>query len=188
MNQIAGFNWLDFLIFFLVIASMAIGYAQGLLRQVITLAALYIGTVLGAQYYAVVSGWIRAVLFDPTANRFQDAFAFFVILVVVSSIINWLAYDAYRATKLQFSPLVDQLGGAILGLVTVMIFISIALPIIKFASAESWPWGDTARQYVQLGLGYSKLKGIFDYLTPVLVATIRPWLPSTLPALFDFLR
>ena len=188
MNQIAGFYWLDFLIFFLVIASMAIGYTQGLLRQVIALAALYIGTVLGAQYYAVVSSWIRAVLFDPTANQFQDAFAFFVILVVVSSIINWLAYDAYRATKLQFSPLVDQLGGVLLGLVTVMIFISIAHPIVAFATTEAWPWGDSVRQYINLGMRYSRVLPIFDALNPALSASVGFWMHTSLPPFFNLTR
>ena len=41
--------WLDVVILFLLVLGLGIGYAQGLVRQAIGLAALYIGAILGAQ-------------------------------------------------------------------------------------------------------------------------------------------
>jgi uncharacterized membrane protein required for colicin V production len=185
MNLIAGFNWLDFLIFFLIIASMAVGFATGLLRQVISLAALYIASILGAQYYTVVSGWISRFSLQ-SGNRFQDAFAFLVIVIVVSSIINWLAFDAYRSTRIRLVPLVDQLGGAILGLVTMVITISLVLPVIAFATGEPWPWSEPTRQLVMTGMQTSRVLPIFEQLKPLLLSALRPWLPAGLPSIFNF--
>ncbi len=189
MNLIAGFNWLDFLIFFLVISSMAIGYAQGLLRQMIGLAALYIGMILGAQYYPLIGDWIRTLSFQSAVpNKFLNAFSFFIILIIVSSIVNWLAYDAYRSTKLRIVPLVDQLGGTMLGLVTITILISIVLPVIGFATSEPWPWSEQARQIILEGFQSSRLLTIFIAFKPLLLTGLQPWMPSGLPSLFDFYR
>lgn len=185
MNLIAGFNWLDFLIFFLIIVSMAIGFATGLLRQVISLAALYIASILGAQYYTVVSGWIDRFSLQSSSNRFQDAFAFLVIVIVVTSIINWLAFDAYRSTRIRLVPLVDQLGGVILGLVTMVIAISLVLPVITFATGEPWPWSEPTRQFVMTGMQASNVLPIFHQFKPLLLAALRPWLPAGLPSLFN---
>lgn len=189
MNFIAGFNWLDFVIFFLIIAGMAIGLTQGLLRQIIGLAALYIGTILGAQYYRVIGDWIRTLAFQSAApNRVLNAFSFFVILVFVSSIINWLAHDTYRSTKLQLAPLIDQLGGAILGLVTLIILISIMLPVLGFAISEPWPWNEPARQFITEGMRTFRLLPVFNALKPLLLSALGPWLPAGLPSLFDLTR
>ncbi|MDE3091233.1 MAG: CvpA family protein, partial [Chloroflexota bacterium] len=182
-------NWLDFLIFFLIIAGMAIGYAQGLLRQVIGLAALYIGAVLGAQYFSVIGDWIRMFSFQSaSSSRFLNAFSFFVILILVSSIINWLAYDAYRSTKLRIFPLVDQLGGTVVGLATAMIALSLVLPVLAFATNEPWPWSESTRLFVIGGLQSSRLIVIFDEFKPLLLNALAPWLPAGLPALFSLYR
>ena len=188
MNLIAGFNWLDLLIFFLIIMSMAVGYAQGLLRQVIGLAALYIGAILGAQYYTVISDAIRHLAFQAGTSRFLNAFSFFVILIFVSAVINWLAHDAYHSTKLQLFPLVDQLGGALLGLVTMAVLISLALPVINFATSEPWAWSETARQLIATGFQTSHFLPFFDEFKPLLLGALRPWLPAGLPSLFDLSR
>lgn len=188
MNLIGGFNWLDILIFFLIIMSMAVGFAQGLLRQVIGLAALYIGAILGAQYYTVIGDIIRTLSLQTSSNRFLNAFSFFVILIFVTSVINWLAYDAYRSTRIRLVPLIDQLGGTLLGLATMMILLSIVLPVISFSTSEPWPWSETARQFILDGLGTSHLLPIFDNFKPLLLNALRPWLPSGLPSLFDLYK
>lgn len=185
MNLIAGFNWLDFLIFFLILVGMGIGFATGLLRQVISLAALYIGAVLGAQYYTVIADRIRSFAPQSSSDRFLSAFAFIVVLVVVTSIINWLAFDAYRSTQIRLVPLLDQLGGTVIALVTVTISLSLLLPVLTFATGEPWPWSEATRQFVLSGLDSSHVLPFFDQLKPLLLTALRPWLPAGLPALFN---
>jgi len=187
MNLIAGFNWLDFLIFFLIIASMTIGFVQGLLRQMIGLAALYIGTILGAQYYPLIGAGIRSLSIQTAVpGKVLNAFSFSVILAFVSSIVNWLAYDAYRSTKLRIAPAIDQLSGTILGLVSIVILMSIVLPVIAFATSEPWPWSEQARAFVATGLQTSRLLTIFDQFRPFLLSTLIPWLPAGVPSLFFY--
>ncbi len=184
MFSIGGLNWFDFLIIVLLAFGLAIGYMQGLLRQVIGLAALYIATILAAQYYVVVSGWIRFI-FPQTPLRFANAFGFFIILIVISSAINWLATDAYRMTKLRMFPLLDHLGGSIFGLVSMTIIITVAIPVLGFATSEALPVGEPTRFLIAQGLQTSRLAPLFDSLKPVLLHALGPWLPGGLPSIFN---
>ncbi len=176
--------WLDIVILLLLIVGLAIGYAQGLVRQVIGLAALYIGAILGAQYYTVVAGWVHA-LFPGPSSRAVNAFGFFVILIAVVSLLNWLAFDAYHATKLNLFPLIDHMGGSILGLITTVIIISFCVPILTFATGEPWPWSEAARYNLITGLQSSRFLVVFQLFTPGLLGTLAPWLPNGLPSIFN---
>lgn len=184
MNLISGLNWFDLAIIVALAAGIVIGYLQGLLRQVIGLAALYVATVLAAQYFTVVSGWIRAI-FPLTPLRFANALGFFIILVFISSAISWLATDAYRMTKLRMFPLLDHFGGSVLGLISMVIIITVALPVLGFASGEALPAGEPTRILIFQGLQTSKLGPVFDLLKPTLLRALGPWLPGGLPAIFN---
>lgn len=176
--------WLDVVILFLLVLGLGIGYAQGLVRQAIGLAALYIGTILGAQYYTVVAGWVHLLSPGPP-SRAVNAFGFFVILIFVVSIINWLANDAYHLSRLRIFPLVNVVGGALLGLLTTVILISVAAPILAFATGEAWPVAESARYNVITGLTSSRFLAIFGLFTPALLDTLKPWLPNGLPSIFN---
>lgn len=188
MNVVGGINWLDLVIFLAIFASMIVGYSQGLLRQIIALASLYIGSILGAQYFSVVSEWIRRLTFTPSTGKVVNAVAFFLILFFVTTVINWLAFDAYRSTKIRLAPLLDQLGGTILGLVTAVIVISVVIPVLTFATSEPWPWSEQARQLVLAGMQTSHIVPIFDEFKPLLLSALVPWLPAGLPSFLNLYK
>ena len=185
MSLLGGFNWLDLVILLLLIVSLGIGYVQGLLRQIIGLAALYIATILGTQYHTILSGWIRFIIFQPSPSKFLNALSFFIIVFVVWSVISWLVYDVYRSAKLRLFPLIDQLGGSIIGLVTAVCAITMILPVIAFAVSEPWPWSEAARFSVAAGLQTSRLVSVFDSFKYLLLNAIGPWLPAGLPSIFN---
>lgn len=181
---LGAFDWLDMLILLLIVVSLIVGYVQGMVRQLIGLVALYIAVVLGAQYYIPISDWIRAVMAQPT-SRFLNAIVFFIIVFFVWLIISWLAFDAYRSTKLQMFPILDQLGGAILSLLTLLITITLILPVLSFAVSEPWPGAEAPRQVIENGLQVSSLVTIFAALKPGLLNTLSPWLPHGMPSIFN---
>lgn len=183
MSLLGGLNWLDLFILITLIVGFGVGYVEGLLRQVIGLGALYVGAIIGAQYFTVVAGWIR-VIFSQAPSKFVNALAFFIILGVVTSVINWLFFDAYRSTRLRLFPLIDHLGGIVLGLVTTAITIGLALPVITFAVGEPWPLAEPTRFLVIEGLQTSRLLPVFDLLKPSLLDALGPWLPGGLPSIF----
>ncbi len=185
MNLLGGFNWLDLFLLLLAITSIGLGYQQGLLRQVIGLAALYIAAILGAQYFSVVGAWIRFITFQPNPNRFLNAISFFIIVVVVWLILTWLAFDAYRSVKFKLVPLIDQLGGGIIALVAMLITTSLVLSVVLFSIGETWPGGETVRMMIGAALETSRLVPMFESYKPMLLNTLGPWLPAGLPAIFN---
>ncbi len=186
MSLIAGLNWLDLLILVVFIVGMGMGYMQGFIRQVMGLAALYIGTILGAQYHLIVAGWLMQ--FFPSAPvRFVNAFGFVLILFLVTSIINWLASDAYGSGRVHMLPTFDHLAGSLLGLGTAFVVIALLLPVVRFAVGETWPWAwaESGRSTLLTGLNTSHLIYFFDQAKPELLAILTPWLPNGLPSIFN---
>lgn len=182
--NLGGFNWVDLIVLFLAIASLAVGFAQGMLRQIIGLAALYIATILATQYYTLFSDFIRAIIFQPT-SRFLNAISFFIIVIAVWSLISWLAFDAYSSTKVHLFPLLDQLGGTILSFVTLIATLALVLPIITFTVGETWPGNESTRVVIQQGLQTSRLVPVFEAIKPMFLSAIAPWLPHGLPSIFN---
>lgn len=184
MSLFGGFNWLDLALLVLLFVGVGIGFSQGLLRQILGLAALYIGAILGAQYYTVIAGWFHFLFPDPPV-RFVNALGFLIILLAVTSLINWLAYDAYKSTHLRIFPIIDRLSGSLLGLLTAAILISLLFPVVAFASGEQWPWAEGTRLLINYALETSRLIPLFDQFKPELLNALGPWLPGGLPSLFN---
>ncbi len=184
MNLVAGFNWLDALLLIGLLAGMIVGYAQGMVRQLIGLAALYIGAILGAQYYTVISRFIHWP-FPDAPDRFANSLGFFFILIAVTSIVSWLVLDTYKNTRLRLVPVVDTLAGSLLGLVTAVIVIGFVVPVIAFGTLEPWPWAEPTRYLISNGLTTSRLLPVFDLFEPSLLNTLGPWMPNGLPSIFN---
>lgn len=181
-----GFNWLDLVIIVLLLTGMAIGFTQGLVRQLIGLVALYIALVLATQFFRPLSQMFGDALNAPP-NTMSNAIAFFFILFLAMGLINYFALDAYKSTKLKIVPFVDQLTGMVLGVASMWIVISVAINVLNFAvNTQIWPGNsEITRVLIKNGLETSRLAEVTFSTLPMIVGTIRPWLPSGLPAIFD---
>ncbi len=184
MSMLSSLNWVDLTLLGILIAGGIFGYMQGLLREVVSLAALYIGAILSAQYYVMVANWIRA-FFPHAPVRFANAIGFLAILLFVTIVINWLVYDAYRSTRIKLLPLLDHIGGGFMGLVTAAVAITLLLPVLRFATSEMWPVGESARLILSGGLQISRVGATFNLAVPRLLDTLSPWLPGGLPSIFN---
>jgi membrane protein required for colicin V production len=181
----AGLNWVDLVILLIAVFSLVAGYVRGMLRQVIWLAALYIATILGAQYYSVVGGWIRALTFQEHSSRIVNAIAFLIIVFVISFLLSWLAADAYPVEKLKLLPWVNQIGGSVLALATMVVATSVVLWVLLFSTGEPWPGNEGLRFSLMGGLHSSLLVPIFESFKDPLLKAILPWLPAGLPSIFN---
>lgn len=180
---LAGLNLVDLIILLTLAFGLVIGYIQGILRQVIWLAALYIAIILGVQYHSLVGEWIRALTFQPHPSRIVNAVAFLIIVMVVSFLLSWLAADAYPTEKLKIFPLLNQVGGGVLALVTTTAVLSLLLRIVTFIVGEPWPGNESLRFTVTSGLQTSLLVPMLESLREPLLRTITPWLPAGIPAI-----
>jgi membrane protein required for colicin V production len=184
-NPLAAYNWLDLTIFLLLLTALAVGFAQGILRQVIGLAAFYIAIILGAQYYYPLSEFVRGVLFVRT-NALLESIVFLVIVIAVWMLLTWLAFDAYRSTKIHFAPLLDQLGGSVVALATIVAALALIAPVINFMVSEPWTGAENAHQVFSSAMRTSVLVKQLLVMKVQLISAIEPWMPYGIPSIFNF--
>lgn len=182
--SLTAFNGLDWILLLIITLALVIGYIQGILRQVIWLAALYIATILATQYHALVGDWIRQLTFQAHPSRIVNSVTFVIIVIVVSFVLSWLAADAYPTEKLKIFPLLNQLGGSILAVITTIVLLSVLLRIVNFAVSETWPNNEPIRLAIVNNLRTSLLVPSLDSLKEPIIKIIVPWLPGQiLPAI-----
>jgi uncharacterized membrane protein required for colicin V production len=173
-------SWLDVLMVVILVAAIGIGFHQGLLKQAFLLISMYISTVLSAQYYGYLSGLLRRIV--PTSSpQITDLLGFFVLLVAFTIVITWLAWTAYKETKLPTTVVIDNMTGSVLGAVIGLFVIALTLMLAQYAVRAPWPEGSTIKFALNLGLSNSALQSAFSAPMPILEAALRPWLPADLP-------
>jgi uncharacterized membrane protein required for colicin V production len=177
-------DWLDYVLLIVLLTGLTVGYVQGLLRQVINLAAMYLGAILAAQYSHLLGNILKAQLVT-TPGTLLSAAAFFIVLFGVTALLNFLTFDAYRHTRLALFPLLDRAGGMLLGLIASWILVTLAISILNAStSTQYWLSAEHIRQVLREGIRGSQIAAVTESTLPTILAAIAPWLPSGLPAIF----
>jgi uncharacterized membrane protein required for colicin V production len=177
-------NALDLIILALLALGMLVGWQQGLIRQLLGMAAFYVALVLGAQYHRLIGGWAMAIA--PYASWVAvDTLAFLLVFIVVLITFNWVGHQVYSDTHIPFFSFLDGLAGAFFGILAACLQVIIALSLVRFVLSISWIEWEGTRQVILQTFRTSALEPIFVGAAPMLYVLIRPWLPSGLPALFS---
>ena len=113
-----------------------------------------------------------------TANL---ALAFILILVLVSVLLNFILRRTYKDTELPGIRQIDQLGGLVVGFFVTSIYIGLAILVIAYVLNALA--GDITgfQQNAVFYFNNSALIPIFYKFLPIVLATLRPWMPKGLP-------
>lgn len=126
-------NWLDIAILALIIVPTLIGLKTGIIKAVLSLAGVIVGTILAGRYYIALS---EQLTFISQANL-ADIVAFALILIGVMLIATVLAAMLKWLVSAVMLGWINRLGGALLGFVLGAIFCSALLAIwAKFLGVE----------------------------------------------------
>jgi len=177
-------NWLDLTILLAILGFMGLGFAQGLVRRMIDLGALYLGVVTAALYEARISRWMDANL-GPSETPGREAFVFLVLLIFVVTLLNAVGYIGYRNTRLPIPGTIDRLSGLAVGLVTGFGWVLIALMLLHFITQTPWPSYDHVRRFFAHAWDRSLLVPAFAQGAPLVGKIISPWLKAGLPVIFS---
>jgi uncharacterized membrane protein required for colicin V production len=180
------FNWIDFVLIGLLLLGLALGYAQGFIRQLVGLAGIYIALVIATQFFVPLTLMFSSLTKTPPTTL-SNMVAFFSLLFVTMFVINLLGKDAYRSTKIKILPFADHLLGMILGVVSMWILVAVAVNVLAF-SVNTANWGGTAEGYrliLENGVSTSQIYQVTGSTLPMIVATIRVWFPGPFPAIFE---
>jgi membrane protein required for colicin V production len=131
-------NWLDAVLLFIFLVALVGGAKNGLVKTVISLAALIVGVVLAVRFYPEFGSWLQKVITSQTASR---AVAFIIILfgvVVIGSLASVVAGRLLSSTGLGW---IDKVGGAVMGLVIAAIVFGGILSLMVSSSRSGWMEG-----------------------------------------------
>lgn len=123
-------NWLDILIAILLLTSMISSAAQGITRELVSLAALVLGIVCGLWWYPEVGRYIE----PHAANKGIAGFVAFFFILFVCLALGWLVSKILRAIiKAGGLDWADRVMGAAFGLVRgVLAAAAVVLAIVSF--------------------------------------------------------
>ena len=118
-------NWLDIVILVLIVIPVIIGLKKGVVKAAFTVAGMVIGVMLAGRFSDSLGG---AMSFIPDPGWAKIiAFAIIIIVVMIIAVVAArLVTKLLKATMLNW---INQLGGAVLGLVLGGIFCAAILSI-----------------------------------------------------------
>ena len=126
-------NWLDIVIIVALAISTFLGLRTGIIKAVLSLAGVVVGVVLAGRYYIALADVLP--FFSETSDV-AKVVAFAIILIGVMAIAVVLARLLKWAASVIMLNWVNQLGGAVFGLILGAIFCGALLAIwVKWLGA-----------------------------------------------------
>jgi len=183
-------SWLnpfDILIAFALIGGVIWGFTHGMVRMALSIVVLYLAVVLAMSFHVRVGKWILYLSGQGLPQAAAELSAFLFILILTTTVVNFALNRAFKETELPAIRQIDQLGGLVLGFVLVATWIGVVLVGLVFIMNTPGVGSDAFRANV---LGYmrkSMLVPIFEDVWPIMLATLKPWMPKgQLPDIFSF--
>lgn len=183
MDLIGQLTWFDLVIILALIGGVFAGFTQGMIRYVLNSVAVIVAFVLAAQLKGPIIellGFWRA--FTPEGRELLV----FIILFIGFVIAGFFVVRAlYHRTRLPIVRQLDEIGGAIFGLIFVAMIITFQLLVYDSFFMGGGQTGGFVADYYE-ALNDSVLVQFFrDTIIPTAGFLARPFVPSEIA---DLLR
>ncbi len=181
MDLLTRLSWIDLAIIVVLAAGVFIGFTQGAIRYLLNCAAVLVAFVLAAQLKGPIVGLLGFWTAFSAPGR---ELLIFVILFFGLVIGGWFTIRAmYHRTRLPVPRQLDELAGALLGLLWVALLITFHLAVYDsyfLAGAEPRGWVGGYWEALNESL-------IVEYFRQALLPTagflVRPFVPSSVAQL-----
>jgi uncharacterized membrane protein required for colicin V production len=178
---LARLSWVDLAIIVILAGGVFVGFTQGMIRYVLNALAVIVAFILAAQLKGPIVGLLGFwTAFSPGGRELLV----FVLLFFGFVLAGWFTIRAmYRRTRLPIARQLDELGGAIFGLVFAALLISLHLVVYDsffLAGGQTSGW---------VGSYYDALNDslIVEFFRETLIPTAgflaRPFVPSEIAQL-----
>lgn len=191
MQIVALIPWLDIFLVLLFVGLVALGFWQGLLREIWLLLSLYLSAILASLYGDYLAGLVGARIEEVgpagSAGSVSSAMGFFIVFALGVIVLFAILAALFANLRLRASLLwLDKVGGISLGLITSFVLTAIIAYVLYALLGGPGPHQEYAFFAILRNQRLtSPLLHAFLVSRPVILATIRPWLPGGLPT---FLR
>ena len=182
MELLTRLSWIDLVIIIALAAGVFVGFTQGTIRYLLNCVAVLVAFVIAAQLKGPIVGLLGFwTAFSPAGRELLV----FVLLFFGLVIAGWFTTRAlYRQTRLPVPKQLDELAGALLGLLWVALLITFHLVVYDsyYVGVGAEPAGWVGGYYEALGDSL-----IVEYFRQALIPTagflVRPFVPETVARL-----
>jgi membrane protein required for colicin V production len=124
-------NSLDIALLLIVVLSIFSSFRKGLSREIIGLAAVALGLLLGAWFYGSASVYVQPYFNSPLAAKLAGFFIVFALVFLAGVLVRFIVGKFLRVTRLSFF---DHLLGAAFGAVRgLLIAVALLTGVMAFA-------------------------------------------------------
>lgn len=181
MELLTRLSWIDLAVIIVMAAGVFIGFTQGAIRYLLNSLAVLVAFVLAAQLKGPIVGLLGFWTAFSAAGR---ELLVFVLLFFGLVVAGWFTIRAlYRRTRLPVPKQLDELAGAVLGLVWVALLITFHMVVYDsffLDGAEPRGWVGSYWEALNDSL-------IVDYFRQALLPTVgfllRPFVPEPISQL-----
>jgi membrane protein required for colicin V production len=130
-------NWLDVVLGLILIVSVIAAFRNGLTREIIRLAAVVVGFVLGLWFYGWAGGFLEPHLKSRQAAHFAGFAIVFCGVLLVGALLGFVLGKFLRVTGLSFF---DHLLGAVFGVLrAALIAVVLVTGLMAFSHGDAPP-------------------------------------------------
>jgi len=170
--MVPGFRPIEVIVLLLMVAFVALGYKQRIIRGVMALFILYFATGMAASFYEVASPYIGAP-FGGKPTLSNKTLAFIVLTAVIWIALEALGRAMFADTTLPMLGILDNLGGLL-----VYLIVGILVATLLFnAVGYGWARGSHNR---------ARLRPQFRQVLRIHYSTQFFWFPGRTPPIYRY--
>lgn len=183
MDLLGQLTWFDLVIILILIVGVFVGFTQGMIRYVLNSVAVLVAFVLGSQLKGPV---VDLLPFWRAFTVEGRELLIFIILFVLFVVAGWFVVRAlYHRTRLPIPRQLDEIGGAIFGLVWIAMIITFHLLVYDSYYASGGDPTGFVGAYTD-AMNASVLVQFFrDILIPTAGFLARPFVPGDIAQLLE---
>lgn len=181
MELLARLSWVDLAIILVLAVGVFAGFTQGIIRYVLNSLAVIVSFIVAAQLTGPIVDLLRFwTAFTPAGRELL----IFVLLFFGFVIGSWFAIRAlYARTRLPVPKALDEIGGAVLGLLYVALLIGFHLVVYDSYFLGEGDAGGWVAGYYELMNSSLIVTFIRETLVPAAGFIARPFVPDEIARL-----
>ena len=181
MELLAELSWFDLVIIGLLAAGVFVGFTQGMIRYVLNAVAVIVAFVLASQLKEPIFDLLRFwAAFTPAGRELL----IFWVLFAGFTIAGWFVIRAlYRRTRLPIVRQLDEIGGAIFGLIFVALVLTFQLVVLDSFFLTGNDTGGWVAGYYEALNGSLIVQFFRETLIPTAGFLARPFVPDEIARL-----
>jgi uncharacterized membrane protein required for colicin V production len=176
VETLQSLSWVDLAIVMVLAVGVFAGFTQGTIFYLLNCLALLVAFVVAAQ---LTEPLLDLLSFWQAFTPENRELIVFMLLFVGLSVAAWfVVYATYRRTRLPIPKQIDEIGGAILGLLYVALFISLHLVVLDsffLGGGEATGWLNSYYEELNSSLIIEFFR---QTIIPVAGFVMRPFVPD----------